>query len=144
MLIDCPVLCEDNNEFAFSIPDKAVFTFSICVARPDAESAAVSSPAPVLEEMTPSCTSMFTRLFTCSLDESDITPHWTAASTRELTASSPSWIPSVSNAYLKSVSVRFKSFNAFALSDTVFPKSEKSLPLTAFVNLSFAIAVSFS
>ena len=139
--MDFPVLCESSKEVAALIPLRAVLVSSSCFSRPETASVAA---LPEVEDTIPSSASILTRLLTCSLDVSEITPHSRAASIRELTASSPSCTPSVSKAYLKSVSLRLRSFRAFALSATFFPNLLESLPFTAFVNLLFAIAVSFN
>ena len=113
-------------------------------AKSETASVVVSTEAPALDEMTPNCVSIFTSFATSPLDVSEISPHSTAASTRALIWSSPSCTPSVSKAYLKSVSVKPSSFRESAFFFISFPNFEVSFPDKASLNWFAAIAVSFN
>ena len=133
--MDFPVDCDVRIEVAFSILAKAVCAFSIWSVKLDTDSVVVSTDSPALEEMIPNEDNTFTSLDTCPLDVSEINPHSRAAFTRELIWSSPSWMPSVSKAYLKSVSVSPRSLRASAFFLTSLPNLDESFPDKASLNL---------
>ena len=100
--------------------------------------------SPVVDATIPKLDSVSASFCTSPLEVSEINPHSTAASTNASTWSLPFSTPSVSNVYLKSVSVSPRSFRASAFFFTSFPNLEVSFPDKASLNLFAEIADSFN
>ena len=123
----------------------AVSSAVVIVSTAEAVSVAeLLTSSPVVDATIPKPDSVSASFCTSPLEVSEINPHSTAASTNALTWSLPFSTPSVSNVYLKSVSVSPRSFRASAFFLTSFPNLEVSFPDIASLNLFAETADSFN